>query len=186
MNELSLYILDLVQNSIEAGATIVKIEIIEDLVNDKFSISVKDNGKGIPKDVITKVTDPFYTTRKTRKVGLGLALASQLAKDCNGKFSVDSSGKGTEVKIELQNSHIDRPPLGNIIDTLLTLIATAPQVDFVYIHKTDKGVFAFDTKKLKDILGEDVPLNLPSVLEFIKRELSDGLSNLFGGANIND
>lgn len=184
MNELSLYILDLVQNSIEAGATFVKIEVIEDLEKDIFSILIEDNGRGIPKEVIDKVADPFYTTRKTRKVGLGLALASQLAKDCNGKFSIDSSKSGTKIKIELQHSHIDRPPLGNIVDTLLSLICGAPDINFIYIHKIGKKEFVFDTSKLKNILGEGIPLNLPSVQMFIKEKLSKGLSNLFGGANI--
>jgi len=186
LNELSLYILDLVQNSIEAGATFVKIEIVENLENDIFSISIEDNGRGIPKELLKEVTDPFYTTRKTRKVGLGLALASQLAKDCNGKLFIDSSENGTRVKIELQHSHIDRPPLGNIIDTLLLLVCGAPDVDFVYVHRVDRREFVFDTRRLKSVLGEDIPLNLPSVVEFIKEELSKGLSNLFGGANIND
>jgi len=186
LNELSLYILDLVQNSIEAGATFVKIEVVEDLENDLFLISIEDNGRGIPKELINEVTNPFYTTRKTRKIGLGLALASQLAKDCNGKLFIESSENGTKVKIKLQHSHIDRPPLGNIVDTLLLLICGAPDVDFVYVHRADKKEFVFDTNKLKSVLGDDVPLNLPSVQEFIKEELSRGLSNLFGGANFND
>lgn len=183
MNELSLYILDLVQNSIEAGAKNIAISITEDLDKDTFIIYIEDDGKGIPGEFIDKVIDPFFTTRTTRKVGLGLSLANQLAKDCNGTFSVDSSHRGTRLTIVLQHSHIDRPPLGNIVDTLLALIAANPNIDFVYTHKVNKQEFLFKTKDIRKIIGEDIPINLPGILEFIKNELILGLSNLGGGAD---
>ncbi|ADQ46261.1 histidine kinase [Caldicellulosiruptor kronotskyensis 2002] len=183
MNEISLYILDLVQNSIEAGASLVKIEIVEDLKEDLFTITIEDNGRGIPKDVIDKVTDPFYTTRKTRKVGLGLSLAKQVAMDCEGSFEIERLERGTKIVLKLKHSHIDRPPLGNITETLLALISGAPNVDFTFCYRNNQSEFIFDTKSIREILGNDVPLNTLSILDFIRGQLERGLSNLTGGAN---
>ena len=183
MNELSLYILDLVQNSIEAGASLVKIKIAEDLKEDLFTITIEDNGRGIPQDVIDKVTDPFYTTRKTRKVGLGLSLAKQLAMDCEGSFTIERLEKGTKIVLKMKHSHIDRPPLGNITETLLALITGAPDVNFKFCYKKDRNEFIFDTRSIRDILGDDIPLNTLSVLDFIRSQLESGLSNLNGGVN---
>lgn len=183
MNELSLYILDLVQNSIEAGASLVKIGIVEDLKEDIFVVTIEDNGRGIPKEDIDKVTDPFYTTRKTRKVGLGLSLAKQLAVDCEGSLVVESIKNGTKIVLKMRHSHIDRPPLGNITDTLLSLIAGAPFVDFEFCYRKDQNEFIFDTRIIREIFGEDIPLNTLSVLDFIRSQLESGLSKLAGGVN---
>ncbi|BCS81250.1 ATP-binding protein [Anaerocellum diazotrophicum] len=183
MNDLSLYILDLVQNSIEAGASLVKIEIVEDLEEDLFTITIEDNGRGIPKEVIDIVTDPFYTTRKTRKVGLGLSLAKQLAMDCEGSFTVERLERGTKIVLKMKHSHIDRPPLGNIAETLLALISGAPDVDFIFCYRNNQSEFTFDTRSIREVLGDDIPLNTLSVLDFIRSQLESGLSNLTGGVN---
>lgn len=183
MNEISLYILDLVQNSIEAGASLVKIEIVEDLKEDIFTITIEDNGIGIPKEVIDKVTDPFYTTRKTRKVGLGLSLAKQLAMDCEGSFTIERLERGTKIVLKMKHSHIDRPPLGNITETLLALISGAPDVDFTFCYRNNQNEFTFDTRSIREVLGHDIPLNTLSVLNFIRSQLESGLSNLTGGVN---
>ncbi|MGI6576021.1 MAG: ATP-binding protein [bacterium] len=129
MEELSLHILDLVQNSLGAGATWVKVVIVEDLAQDIFSLEIHDNGRGMDKKFLQRIFDPFATTRTTRRVGLGLSLLHMAAQQCNGKVEVDSiPGRGTKVSAVFQHSHWDRAPLGNIVATLITIISGNPEL----------------------------------------------------------
>ncbi len=181
MEDLSLHILDIVENSIAARATRIEIRIVEDIKKDVFSIEIKDNGRGISEETLKKVTDPFYTTRKTRKVGLGLSLLAQSAKEAEGDISIESEeGVGTAVYAYFKHSHIDRKPLGNIIDTLIVLIAGNPDIDFLYEHKRGENTYSIDTKEIRSELG-GIPLNSPSVIGFIKKEMEDGLKSLLDG-----
>ena len=133
MEDLSLHILDVVENSIEANASKIEIKIIEEKNKDLLVIEIKDNGRGMNKETINKVLDPFYTTRTTRKVGMGLSLLAQAAKVSNGNFEINSKvGEGTKVKATFQYSHIDRKPIGNMDDTIVTLITSHPEINFVY------------------------------------------------------
>lgn len=182
MNELALNILDIANNSIAAGASEIVIEIVEDEKKDLLSIKITDNGYGIPKDKLNEVTNPFYTSRKTRKVGLGLPLIKQIANDCGGDIKIESEKGYTCINIWMQYSHIDRPPLGNIIDTLITIIFA--NIDLIYKHYYNQKMYYFSTLELKKNLGNDIPLNIPIVLEFVKKELNEGLANLYGGVNI--
>jgi hypothetical protein len=151
---LSLNILDIVQNSIRAKASEILIEICESVLNDNYSITVKDNGVGIAAEILEKVTDPFITTRTTRKMGLGLPLLKYHAEMTGGKLEIRSVEKsGTEVVAIFSYKHFDRQPLGDIVGVIVILIAANPQIDFTYRHITEKGKYEFSTAETKQYLG---------------------------------
>lgn len=180
MKELSLHILDIVQNSIRAEACLIGISIVEDTVNDRFTLMVEDNGKGMTPEQVAKAIDPFYTTRTTRRVGLGLSLLKAAAEKCAGGMTVKSMpGEGTAVTAVFQRSHWDRAPLGDMAATMMALLASNPQLDFIYRHRVDEGEYLLDTQEVKGVLG-DVPLDCPSVLAVLKKDITDGLAELLG------
>ncbi len=171
LRELTLHIVDLVENSIAAGATRVTIEVIEDARADRLTIRVADNGRGMDTDLASRVADPFVTTRTTRRVGLGLPFLKQAAELCNGALTIDSApGVGTTVTATFQNSHLDRMPMGDLPGTILTLVVGNPQVDFVYRHIVDATTFEFDTRPIKQELGA-VALSEPEVIGYLKKAL---------------
>jgi len=150
MEDLSLHILDIVENSITAKASRIKIKVVEDIRKDLLTIEIKDNGQGIDDETIKKVLDPFFTTRTTRKVGLGLPLLSQTARESGGDVKIESKvGRGTRVKATFGYSHIDRKPLGNMEKTLTTLIIGNPEVDILYEHKKNGSEYRLDTKEIR-------------------------------------
>ncbi|MGB9812561.1 MAG: ATP-binding protein [Thermovenabulum sp.] len=178
MKELSLHILDIVENSINAGATEVEIQIVEDNKQNLMTITIVDNGKGMDEKMLEKVLDPFFTTRTTRKVGLGLPLFAQAAKMAGGDLKITSKiGLGTKVEATFIKNHIDLQPLGNMAETLVTLCALYPNVDFIYKHLVDDRSFVFDTKEIKERL-KDVPINNPLVLGFIKDYVESNLKSI--------
>lgn len=185
MRELSLHILDLVRNSIEAGANKVTLEIIEDvLVMDTFMIRVTDDGHGMEQKTLDKVLDPFYTSRTTRRVGLGLPLMDMSTKRCQGYLRVTSTpGCGTVVEALYQHSHLDRPPLGSIVDTIMSIVLANPDLDFSYCHTVNQATFSLVTQELIEILG-DVPLTQPDVLLWLKEFLTDNVKNLYKTSNL--
>jgi anti-sigma regulatory factor (Ser/Thr protein kinase) len=187
MKELSLHVLDIVQNSIRADASLIEISILEDPARDILSIEIKDNGRGMDEEMVRKVQDPFFTTRTTRKVGLGIPLFAQVARDCGGNFVINSEiNRGTVVKASFIRSHIDRPPLGSMIDTIVSLVAVNPIVNFLYRHRVAEKDFVFDTSEIKKRL-EDVPISHPVVLDWIKGFIEQGLREINGGAdNVSD
>lgn len=181
MRELALHILDLVQNSIEAGATSVLLEIIEDINADIMVIRVTDNGRGMDEATRRRVLDPFVTTRKTRRVGLGLPLIDMSTKRCGGSLRIISTpGQGTTVEASYRHGHLDRPPLGNMLETVKTLIIANPELDFEYRHNFNGAVFSLATRDITEALG-DVPLTHPDVISWLHEYLSDNLVNLYGG-----
>jgi len=178
MKELSMNILDIAQNSIAAEAKNIKVFIEEDIKNNRFKIEIEDDGKGMDSEIMEKVTNPFFTTRTTRKVGLGIPLFKAAAEACNGKFSIESIlGKGTKITAEFQYDHIDRAPLGNIVDTIITLIQSDSNINFLYKHVKNNKEYVLDTKVIKEVLGE-VPINNIDVLMWIRKELEEGLKNI--------
>ena len=185
MRELSLHILDLVQNSIEAGAQKVTLTIIENPHEmDTFLIRVTDNGCGMNEETCKKVIDPFVTTRTTRRIGLGLPLIDMSTKRCNGHLSVTSTvGDGTVVEALYQHSHLDRPPLGNIVETIKSIVIANPELDFSYCHRVDQAVFSLATRELIEILG-DVSLTQPDVLIWLHEYLTDNVKNLYKYTNL--
>ena len=150
MEDLSLHILDIVENSIRAKASRIMIKVTEDIEKDFLTIEIRDNGQGIDEETIKKVLDPFFTTRTTRKVGLGLPLLSQAARESGGDVQIESEvGRGTRVKATFGYSHIDRKPLGNMEATLRALIVGNPEVDFIYKHKKGELEYRLDTKGIR-------------------------------------
>jgi len=177
--ELSLHILDVLENSIAAGATRVEVRIEEDLQADRLTIEVVDNGKGMDEETLARVLDPFFTTRKTRHVGLGLPLFAAAAEWCNGGLHVESQvGQGTRVVATFQHGHIDRAPLGDVESTLLAFLMTERPVDLRYAHHVDGRTFEFDTAELRAELG-DVPLTHPAVRRWLGKFIAEGESELW-------
>ncbi|MGI6143771.1 MAG: ATP-binding protein [bacterium] len=182
MEELSLHILDLVQNSIGAAATRVGILIEEDVAADRFLFEVKDNGKGMDKELVREVLKPFTTTRTTRRVGLGLSLLDMAARQCDGGVEIDTEpGKGTRVRAVFRYSHWDRAPLGDIKTTLLTIIAANPELQLEYVHRVNGRIFRLDTEEIRTVLGGDIPLNNMAVLGWLDDYLAQSLAELYGG-----
>jgi anti-sigma regulatory factor (Ser/Thr protein kinase) len=183
VEELALHILDLVTNSIEAGASWVIIGVDEDIKADRLVITVEDNGRGMEKDLVQRVTDPFVTTRTTRKVGLGLPLLEAAATASGGGMTIDSEkGRGTRVTATFQRSHIDRAPLGNLARTVAVVVAGNPGVRLTYRHSVDGRHFTLDTADLQERLG-DVPVTNPTVLTWIEGYLAESLREI-GGAQV--
>ena len=149
MEDLSLHILDVVENSIEANASKIEIKIAEKIKEDLLIIEIKDNGRGMNEETMQKVLDPFYTTRTTRRVGMGLSLLAQAAKESNGDFEINSkAGEGTKIKAVFQYSHIDRKPIGDIKNTLITLMVSHPEINFIYEHQDNDESFILDSNEI--------------------------------------
>ena len=179
MRELSLHILDIVQNSVVAGASLIEIVIDENIAQDILTISIKDNGCSMSKELIAKVRDPFVTSRKTRKVGMGIPLFENAATSCAGKLHIESElGVGTTVTATFKHSHIDRAPIGDMAGTFSMLAGGNPDIDFSYIHKVNDNEFKIHTAELKQILGEEVPLSSIEVTLWIKDYINEGLNNI--------
>ncbi|HOB77324.1 MAG TPA: ATP-binding protein [Bacteroidales bacterium] len=155
MKEIVDHIIDIVNNSISAGAQNITIQIEESIKNDYLKLTIIDDGKGIDTDTIKIITDPFFTTKKDKKVGLGISLLKYHAELSEGKFQIKSElNKGTEVIASFKLSHVDRQPLGDIAGTIILLIMAHPNIHFVYKHKTDFGYFVLDTLDIKDIIND--------------------------------
>ena len=182
MRELSLNILDIAQNSLSAGAGLVTLTVDEDSGADSLTLRVEDDGRGMDADTLRRVRDPFYTTRTTRKVGMGIPLFRMAAEMTGGSLDIVSEpGKGTAVTASFGLSHIDRMPLGDMAGTVTALIQLNPGVDFVYRHTVDGRSFEMDTRELRAQLG-DVPLSEPDVMEWIDGYLREHEDSLGGTA----
>jgi len=148
MEDLSLHILDIAENSIAAAAKKIEIIIDEDKDKDLLTIEIIDNGNGMDQETLKKALDPFFTTRTTRRVGLGLSLLAQAAKESGGKMELNSKPhRGTIVKATFRLSHPDCRPMGDITETIRTLITAHPEIDFVYEHQKDNSIYRFDTRE---------------------------------------
>ena len=180
MKELSLNILDIAQNSVKAGAANIGIEINED--SKMLEFIVTDDGCGMTEDFLSRVTDPFSTTRTTRKVGLGLPLLKMQAELTGGYLRISSRHEsqyrdhGTRVHAFFNKDSIDYIPLGDIISTVCVLVQGADTCDYLFVHNTEKGSVRLSTKEMRDMLGEDVPLGLPEVIVWVRDYLEEGYS----------
>jgi hypothetical protein len=181
MKEISLNILDVVQNSINAKATFIQISIYADTLKDNISIFIEDNGHGMSKNQINQVEDPFFTTRTTRKVGLGIPFFKYAAISTGGDFSIQSIlGKGTIVKAVFGLSHIDRMPLGDMTSTILALITSNINTDFLYTYDINGKKFVLDTREFHKILGA-IPFDTPEVSTYIKEYLTENKNEIDNG-----
>ncbi|HOT92314.1 MAG TPA: ATP-binding protein [Anaerolineae bacterium] len=182
--DLSQHILDIAENGVKAGATLLHITIEENKAADTLHIAIQDNGSGMDATTLAKVEDPWFTTRTTRNVGLGIPFFKQAAEMCGGSFRITSEpGVGTLTEATFQHSHIDRPPLGDLTGTLLCMIVGFEGVDIVYRHRVDDHEFTLDTRDIRAILGDDVPFSDPDVLAFLSASLHEGWASLQGETN---
>lgn len=175
MRELSLHLLDIAENSVAANASQIKIKVIENTQTDLLQMSVEDNGKGMTPEMAVQVTDPFITTRTTRKVGLGIPLLKEAAEACNGYLTITSAvGKGTTLFVQFQRSHIDRMPLGNLADTYLHLLIANPTIHWIFTYQVDERIFELDDAPIKAEL-EGISLTEPDVLNYLRQTIETGI-----------
>jgi hypothetical protein len=178
MKELSLHILDIVQNSIRAKSSLIGIEITELPAANQMIITITDNGKGMNEEELERAVDPFYTSRTTRKVGLGLSLFRQNAEMTNGSFEIKSKpGDGTRVTAVFGYDHPDRPVMGDLVGTVLLLICSPDESDYVFKHHTPAGEYLLDTREIRQIIG-NVPLSQPQVRTFLKEMIQENLEQI--------
>jgi hypothetical protein len=183
MREIALHLLDIAENSVAAGASFIQIFVIEDLLNDLLKAAIRDDGKGMDAATISQVTDPFFTSRTTRKVGLGIPLLKAAAEACLGSLIISSElGKGTIVEVEFQHSHIDRMPVGDLAGTILTLVVAYPHIHWQFTYdfnppepQASRIRFFFDDGPVKAELG-DLPLTEPEILAYLRETLEQGIA----------
>jgi signal transduction histidine kinase len=178
MLELSLHVLDIAENSTRACAKVIRITVIENEGPDRLIIEIEDDGNGMDQETLRRALDPFFTSKKVRRVGLGLPMLAEAARRTGGRFEIESKpGKGTRVVAEFGYSHVDRQPLGDITGTLINLIVGHPGVDFVYTHSKNGLDFVLDTRDIKKEL-DNVPINHIEVLKYIREHVKGGLKEI--------
>lgn len=176
MKDLSMHIMDIAQNSVRAEAQLVQIAVVER--GEDLIIQVEDDGSGMDAQTIEKVTDPFYTSRTTRKVGLGIPFIKQNAEQTDGKLVLKSEvGKGTTLRAIFGRYHIDRPPMGDLPGTIALLISGNADLDFVFSYEKDGENYQLDSREVKEILG-DVDIRLPKVASFLKQMIDENLKEI--------
>lgn len=182
MKELSLNILDITENSVKAGATLTEINILE--TEDDLILTITDDGHGMTNEILDSVTNPFTTTRTTRKVGMGIPLLKLAAEQTGGKVVITSKHEsqypdshGTVVKAFFHKNHIDFTPLGDVVSTLTTLIQGHPDTDFLFIHSKGENKVLLDTRELRETL-EGIPLNTYEVIKWIEEYLNEQYSEI--------
>ena len=178
MKELSLNILDIAQNSVTARSTLIRIDLVE--TTDTLRITISDNGCGMSKEMVENVTSPFTTSRTTRKVGLGIPLFKMAAEQTGGNLSITSKSEidfpddhGTVTSALFYKNHLDYTPLGDIINTIVTLIQGMGEIDLIFTHKSDSFDVLLDTTEIRDTLGGEIPLSTPDVLVWITEFLKE-------------
>jgi len=178
MNDLALHLLDIVQNSLVAGASFITIEVNENPAGNLLTISVKDNGRGMTPEQVQKLSDPFFTSRTTRRVGLGVPLLRQTAEQSGGSLEVVSEpGKGTLLTVCFQYDHLDWPPLGDVANAVVLMISANPEVGFSYHYAYNDRSYEVNTMELKEVLG-DLPVNDLYVMEMIEEMIKENQSDL--------
>lgn len=180
MKELSLNILDILENSIKAEAKNIRLLIDDDDVKDMLYIEVSDDGVGMDDEMTSKVFDPFVTSSTNKKVGLGLPLLKYEAESCDGFVKVESKkNQGTKVSIMFKKSHIDRPPLGDIASSVVTVFLTHPEINFEYIHVHNGRQFSISSEELHEAAGDS--FDSPLIIKGIHELITSSLNSLYGG-----
>ncbi len=181
MRDISLHLMDIVQNSITANAKLVEISMVIDSEKDTLCVTIADNGKGMSKELLERVESPFTTTRTTRKVGLGIPLFKEGALISGGSFHIESAlGVGTTVCAVYGFSHIDRPPLGDVAGTLVLLVVSNPDIDFTFHAEYGGALYDMDTREVKQTL-DGVPITELDVQQWLQDDLVQGIQDTFGG-----
>ncbi|MBN1561568.1 ATP-binding protein [candidate division KSB1 bacterium] len=186
MRELALNILDIVMNSVEAGASRIIVAIDERASANRLCVRIRDNGRGMNEEMVQRVLDPFVTTRTTRSVGMGLSMLRQIARQCGGDLTIRSQpGRGTLVTTMFQLDSLNRPPIGDMAESIVNLILGSLDVHFFYAHKTDAGSFTFDSFWLFGRMAERncqiVEMTSPAK-KYIKEKLKSIASKAIGSA----
>jgi hypothetical protein len=175
MDEICAHIMDIAANALTAGARHIAISVEVDHSGNRLFVTFKDDGKGMDAEMVKKVTDPFFSTKKGKRVGLGIPLLKGTAETCGGQFSLTSKpGEGVNISTSFQLDHPDLPPLGNLKDTIMVLAVTNPDVDFSFTVNVDGAAFALHTAEVKAIIG-DMSINHPEVVKFLTEFLDEKL-----------
>ena len=183
MREIALHLLDIAENSVTAESRNIRIDVVEDFQHDLLTVSVKDDGRGMDAETAKRVLDPFYTTRTTRKVGLGIPLLKLAAEQTEGGLSLETEpGKGTRIEASFCHSHIDRMPLGDVGTTFLTLLISYPHIHWVFKYQVTAkdgatNLFELNDEEIKSVLG-DTPLTEPDVLKILRGMIEEGIQAL--------
>lgn len=178
MRDISLHLMDIVQNSIVAGASMIEIRYEESTANHTVAIEIVDNGKGMAEEQLAQVVNPFFTTRTTRDIGLGVPLFQMSAEATGGSFAISSElGKGTKLRAFFHTDHIDMHPLGDTAGTIQLLITGNPEIDFSFVYQVDERAFRLSTTEMREILG-DVPFSDPEITLWLGEFLEEGLGEL--------
>jgi anti-sigma regulatory factor (Ser/Thr protein kinase) len=178
LEDISLHILDIVENAIAAKATKIGISIIEEPKRDQLVIEIEDDGIGMDEEVSLKAIDPFFTTRTSRRVGLGLSLLAQSAQEAGGMLRIESElGKGTKVTATFQYRHIDRKPLGSMVETMTTLLLGNPELDISYSHEKEGKSYLLKGQALKERF-KDRSLAGPEAIQWLRKHLKEGLAQI--------
>jgi anti-sigma regulatory factor (Ser/Thr protein kinase) len=178
LEDLSLHILDIVENAVAARAKRIEILVVEEPGEDRLTIEIGDDGIGMDEEVSQKALDPFFTTRSSRRVGLGLSFMAQAAQEAGGSLRIESRlGEGTKVTASFQYHHIDRKPVGSMVDTMMTLLFGNPELEILYTHKKEGRSFALSSSWVKNHF-RGRPLVDPEVIQGVERHLKEGLKQI--------
>jgi len=178
MNDLSMHILDIIQNSLSAGASVIELDVCEDVKNNLLAIAIKDNGKGMTPEQVAQVTDPFFTSRTTRKVGMGLPLYRQTAEQSGGALKVESeTGVGTTVAATFVYDHIDRPPTGDLANAVVLMMSANPDHLFKFTYKYNDKSYSIDTREINEAL-DGMPIHDVQVINMIQQIIEDNMAAL--------
>lgn len=180
MRDLCMHIIDLVQNSVDADSTKVCLTLEENLHDNMLRLTIEDNGRGIPPEILARLTNPFTTTRSTRKVGLGTSLMDMVCQQSGGELRITSEvGVGTKLVAVMQHDHLDRPPLGDLIGTIkLMVLMYNEKIDLVFKYKFNDREFCFSTAELKEALGGDIDLSEPEIVSWLEEFLKENIKGL--------
>ena len=178
MKDLSMHIMDILQNSTRAGASEVTLEVLEDVAADTLTIRFIDNGCGMDAETVQKVINPFFTTRTTRKVGLGLPLLKQNTEQTGGSLDIQSEkGKGTTVTAVFGRSHLDRPPMGDLAGTIVLTASAYPNIRFIFHYNNGEIDYVFDTVEVNEAL-DGISIQEPEVIQYLKEMIQENIGNV--------
>lgn len=179
MNDLSLHILDILQNSLSAGASEIALTVDENPAADRLTITVADNGRGMSAAQVARLEDPFFTSRTTRRVGMGIPLLMQTARQSGGDVKIDSEpGRGTTVTATFDLANIDRPPLGDVSGAVMLTVAANPAIEFVFTYRYKGMEWALDTREVREAIGPEIPLSEPAVAKMLAEMMQNNIEML--------
>ena len=178
VKDLSLHIMDILQNSTRAQASKIELDIIEDTAENRLKIIFTDNGCGMDEETVKRVIDPFFTTRTVRKVGLGLPLLKQNCEQTGGSLHIESQlNTGTKVEATFVHDHIDRPILGDIAGAVILTASAYPDIHFIYRHIKDEKSYVFDTEEVKEAL-DGLSIQNPEIIQYLREMIAENLQEI--------